>query len=145
MSLILLGGLPGSGKSCHLRDLKEQGWKVFDDFQAKASNDSDQFEHSRRFEELIFDLEAGQMCVVADIRVVHAPYRASATAALSRRLGAVQLEIQLFENDPGRCADNVLLDSCRDPAARLREIRHWTNHYSKPPGARVLPVWRPSQ
>ena len=143
MSLILLGGLPGSGKSCHLRDLKEQGWKVFDDFQAKASHDSDQFGHSRRFEELISDLKARQMCVVADIRVVHAPYRASATAALRRRLGAVQLEIQLFENNPEQCAHNVRLDTSRDPAARLSFISYAAQHSGAPSRCAVRPQATP--
>lgn len=143
MRVILVGGLPGSGKSYHLKGLEDQGCKVFDDFQARAANDSDQFEHSRRFQELVGDLRTGRTCVVADIRVIHKPYRASAQAALARNLGAVELECHLFENDPRRCAENVQRSQERDPTSRLREIRHWTNHYSRPPGARVLPVWRP--
>jgi RNase adaptor protein for sRNA GlmZ degradation len=145
MRLILLGGLPGSGKSFRLRELEAGGWKVFDDFQACVYRDSDQFEHSRRFDDLIHDLKEGHDCVVADIRVIHEPYRASARSALARNLGSMKLAIELFENDPQQCIQNVQRDPERDPINRVREIHHWTNHYSCPRGARVLAVWRPDE
>jgi len=141
--LVLVGGLPGSGKSCLLHGFRQEGWKIFDDFQAGALNDSPQFEHSRRFGELIADLRGGTRCVVADIRVIHEPYRANARDALLRSLGETEVEFRLFENDPQQCAQNVRRDTARESGDRLRAIQDWTDQYSCPEGVRVIPVWRP--
>ncbi len=143
MSLVLVGGLPGSGKSYLLGEFEHKGWKIFDDFQANAINDSPQFDQSRRFAELITDLRSGRPCVVADIRVIHEPYRASARDALTSSLSEAAVEFHLFENDAEQCAENVRRDAGREPSDRLRAIQHWTNQYSCPQGTRVMPVWRP--
>lgn len=81
--LILLGGLPGSGKSFYLAALLERGWKTLDDFQSKTPSDSTDFRDSRQFAGLVAALKAGERCVVADIRVIHRPYRESALRALT--------------------------------------------------------------
>jgi hypothetical protein len=140
--LILLGGLPGSGKSFYLTALVERGWKKFDDFQSKTPNDSINFRDSRQFAGLVAALKAGEHCVAADIRVIHRPYRESALRALSSDIGAINLQFQIFENLPELCSRNVERDLDRRLEARLDAISHWSNHHSFPSDAVLLQVWR---
>ncbi len=43
VSVLLLGGLPGSGKSPYSEEFENRGWLRFDDFQRNAPGDSDLF------------------------------------------------------------------------------------------------------
>lgn len=140
--LLLLGGLPGSGKSYYLAALVERGWKKFDDFQSKTPNDSTDFRDSRLFTDLVAALKAGERCVVADIRVIHWPYRESALRALTTEIGAVSLQFQIFENQPEICSRNVGRDPDRRFEDRLCAISHWSKHHSVPSDALLLRVWR---
>lgn len=140
--LILLGGLPGSGKSFYLAALVERGWKKFDDFQSKSPNDSTDFRDSRHFADLVAALKAGKRCVVADIRVIHRPYRESALCALNSDVGAISLRFQIFENRSDLCVRNAERDSDRRLDDRLRAISHWSNNHSVPSDAVLLQVWR---
>lgn len=140
--LILLGGLPGSGKSCYLDVLIERGWTKFDDFQAKTPNDSIDFEDSRQFADLVAALKTGERCVVADIRVIHRPYRETALRALNRTKWAMCPQFQIFENQTQICSRNVKRDPDRRLEDRLSAIAHWTKHHSVPSGAMLLKVWR---
>jgi hypothetical protein len=140
--LILLGGLPGSGKSFYLAALMKRGWQNFDDFQSKTPNDSTDFRDSRQFAELMAALKAGERCVVADIRVIHREYRESALRALRGKIEASRLQFQNFENQPEICSRNVERDPDRRLECRLRAISHWANHHSVPSEAMLLRVWR---
>lgn len=140
--LILLGGLPGSGKSFYLAALVERGWQKLDDFQSKSPHDSTDFRDSRHFADLVAALKAGERCVVADIRVIHRPYRQSALSALSSDVGAIRLQFQIFENRSDLCSSNVKRDSGRRLDDRLSAISHWSNHHSVPLDAVLLQVWR---
>lgn len=140
--LILLGGLPGSGKTFYLEALVERGWNSIDDFQSKAPNDSIEFRDSRRFTDLRSGLQGGNRCVVADIRIIHRPYRESALRALGSEVGPVDLQFQIFENRPALCSRNVKRDRHRPTGERLDAISHWTHHHSVPGDAVLLRVWR---
>jgi hypothetical protein len=120
--LILLGGLPGSGKSFYLAALMKRGWQNFDDFQSKTPNDSTDFRDSRQFAELMAALKAGERCVVADIRVIHGEYRESALRALRGEIEASRLQFQIFENQPEICSRNVERDPDRRLECRIRAI-----------------------
>lgn len=139
--LILLGGLPGSGKSFYLDALVARGWREFDDFQSKAVGDSADFRDARQFDDLVAALNAGDRCVVADIRVIHQPYRESALSALNGTVLPTALQFQVYENQPARCSRNAQRNPDRRLECRLSAIAHWTNHHSVPSGAVLLRVW----
>lgn len=140
--LILLGGLPGSGKSFYLAALVARGWRKFDDFQSRAPDDSTDFRDSRDFNDLVAALKAGDRCVVADIWIIHQPYRESALGALRGAEPATALKFQIYENQPARCSRNAERDPDRRLQSRLNAIAHWKNHHSVPDGAVLLRVWQ---
>src|ERR1700686_4002088 len=65
--VVLLVGLPGSGKTTYLSQMLKDGWLIFDDFKALAINDCSKFRNSQSFPKLIRALRDGRRCVVADI------------------------------------------------------------------------------
>ena len=142
--LVFLGGLPGSGKTYYAKQLEQQGWVFYDDFQCRAAGDSPLFRASRHYTELVSYLRSGQRCIVSDIRVIHDEYRRDAEAALRQDVGNVPTELHLFEKDPRQCAQNVRnADDGRRVEPRLDAIEFWSKHYSAPRDAVLHSVWRP--
>lgn len=150
--LVLLGGLPGSGKTRLARHLEQANWLFLDDFQGGAVNDSPHFRDSRHYAALLAALRAGRPYLISDIRVIHDEYRRGAELALRRDLGTIRIELHLFENDPDQfendpdqCARNVRnAGEDRREKPRLEAIAFWTRLYSAPPSAVIHTVWRPS-
>jgi hypothetical protein len=142
--VLLLGGLPGSGKSPISEQLENRGWLRFDDFQRNAPGDSDQFRNAARFAELMQAIASGRRCVVTDIRFIHAEYREAALRTLQVAEGCPSVALRLFANDPDQCSRNVGLATDRDTERRLENIRFWTKHHSLPPKLVPIPVLRPS-
>jgi hypothetical protein len=141
--VILLGGLPGSGKTTHMDQLARDGWKLYDDFQANAYDNSPRFTKARRYAELIQALRLGQRCVVSDIRFVCAGYRAEAQQALHEAVGELSLEWRLFANDAPQCAKNIQHAARqRQAAPRLAVLQEFSKKYSLPQGVLPLPIWR---
>ena len=142
--LILLGGLPGSGKSKYLERLRADGWTVFDDFQKKAINNLALFRMSRHYSELVQALREDRPSVVADVRLVTIEYRADAENTLRTDLPNVVMELRIFELDQAQCAENIKNSpDPRDAPNRLRILGEFAPKHSIPQGALRLPVWRP--
>jgi hypothetical protein len=64
----VLAGLPGCGKTTPLLELQRNGWLVFDDFKARAIDDSPEFHKSRHFAGLVAGLRDGFRCVVGTVK-----------------------------------------------------------------------------
>lgn len=142
--LVFLGGLPGSGKSFRLEKYRKAHWQVYDDFQAGAQNDSSEFSQAKDFDGLVADLQGGKRCVVADIQFVDEGYRRSATKALGNAVDDFVWRLELFANEPERCAENVRLAERKEErraSARLSAIAQFTKRYSMPEHGFLLPVW----
>ena len=137
--------MPGSGKTTYANLLKQEGWALYDDFQARAARDSADFRSSRYYAALLDHIRAGRRCIVSDIRVIYEKYRIGALAALRQDVGDVPTELHLFENNPDRCAENVRdANDGRGAKPRLQAIAFWSKYYSAPNHAVLHQVWRPA-
>lgn len=143
--LILLGGLPGSGKSKHVERLAAEGWTILDDFQKRAINNEPSFTMSRHLPALLEAVREGRKCVVADVRLVTAEYRNEALRALRGEFPALPIQLRIFGRDDAQCADNINNSpDPRDAPGRLRILAEFAPKHSIPPDALTLSVWRPS-
>jgi len=108
--LIVVTGLPGSGKSSYLRSLAEQNpdWLVIDDYQKGAHQNLPEPRASRHFSAMVADLVLGRTVVVTDVSYCHlANVRALALATMSAAPFTV-LSVRAFDNDPVECEANIL-------------------------------------
>src|ERR1022692_3693558 len=81
-NILLVAGLPGSGKTTYLRELEGSGWLCFDDFKNLAGGNSRQFRKSPQFATLLARVREGVRCVVADIDFCRTESRAEAADVL---------------------------------------------------------------
>jgi dephospho-CoA kinase len=126
VTLTLVVGLPGSGKSHHSDDLaRSRGIPVFHDVLARHLIPSER----RGFCALLETLLAGTDCVANEICLVHEDKRATLKHMLHVLFeDTVQNEWVFSENDPEQCIKNVDADTEKtDTDGRISAI----NHYSK--------------
>lgn len=140
VEVILLAGLPGSGKTTHLCQMLRDGWLVFDDYKAQALEDCSKFGSSRKFLPLISALRCGLSCVVADIDFCRVESREEAECLLLAIVPGLKLRWRFFKNDPSACEANVRTRDRRQLETELSNLRRYAESYNIPQGADTLPV-----
>jgi len=138
--VLLIAGLPGSGKTFLRAELERQGYVVFDDHKAQAHDDSPHFWKSRHFDTLLLRLREGTRCAVTDIDFCHTRARVEAEATLHERVPVLRLEWRFFANDPATCDVNIRYRNREHLDRDLRKMYEYSTCYSIPSGATVLPV-----
>lgn len=139
--LLFIVGLPGSGKTPLLESLRDAGWKLFDDYKAEALDNNSHFCASKRYCELIQDLEAGTRCVVADIDFCRTASRNQAENIVKAKIPDLQITWRYFENNVDQCRNNINQGG-RAPEPRLVKLDEYASHYIIPEGIVVMPVWK---
>jgi len=139
--IILIAGLPGSGKTTHMDSMRRDGWTVFDDFKANAYNDSPDFQFSRNYRTLLSALREGQKCAVADIDFCTTRSRSEAEMILRSQIPDVKLSWLFFTNGFHACQANIKRRASWSLEENLRKLEEYSLLYRIPIGARVLPVW----
>ena len=138
--LLLIAGLPGSGKTTHLCQMCREGWTVFDDFKALAFEDCSKFRSSRKLPSLLTALRDGLNCIAADIDFCDESARREANSVLLAELPDLDLSWQFFANDRAACEANVRSRN-RDCLPReLELIAKYSPFYQIPQATIVLPV-----
>lgn len=138
--VILLVGLPGCGKTTHLCRMCRDGWLVFDDFKAKAFDDSSAFCKSRKFRTLISALSDGLRCAVADIDFCKTESRTEAERVLGIEAPGVKLGWRFFANDCLACEANIARRNRPSLQYDLEKLLEYSAFYRIPQGADVIPV-----
>jgi GTPase SAR1 family protein len=135
MKIILIVGLPGSGKSTLVKNsFSNSSYKVFDDFNANAVVDNGEFTYSKYYPELIEAVKvASHDIVISDISFCKQPKFRSAIRILKWWVNELSsnytIEAILFENEERKCINNVKKDTSRYINGRLQKIAELSPEY----------------
>jgi hypothetical protein len=142
--LIVVIGLPGSGKSHYVRALRASYQGVCaEDYMAYSHNDSPRFAQSRHHADLVRDLRNGKDCVIADIEYCDTSRRVEVEQDIMRNVPGVLIEWHCFENNPSQCELNVDRRGRGNAGEEKQKIWHLSGKYQLPPNAKLIPVWTP--
>ena len=144
-TLIAIVGLPGSGKSRYIAQIRGAlPGVVADDYMAHPHGDSPRFTDARRFVELVRALNAGRDSLVCDVNFCRPHRRGEFEAAIHGVAPGVVFEWRFFENDPDACIQNVRRRARINVTREEATIVKLAPHYQYPADAVVLRVWRPA-
>ena len=141
-NLLLVAGLPGSGKTTYLRELEGSGWLCFDDFKNAANDNSPQFRRSRHYATLIARLSEGVRCVVTDIDFCRTESRAEATEVLHAEFPNLEIGWLYFSHSVEDCSANITRRGRPSLQADLTELSRYSACYDIPAGGLVRPCYR---
>ncbi len=112
--IILIVGLPGSGKSHLIQDRfsNKEKYIVFDDVQGRAVLDCPNFCFSRHYPKIIAELKLGEKdVVISDISFCEEPKFSNTKEILRWWIGDSNLDYEIqpifFENSPEDCLANL--------------------------------------
>lgn len=142
--LIVVIGLPGSGKSCYLKKLRDDGefgW-ICEDFHAGAQLNSREVEASQYLVQLLAHLKAGDVCAVADIAFCCPDRRQKFVDEIIARAPDVEMEFRCFENDKASCIKNVERRARASLPEEKANIEKFSAVYEYPRGTTILSVYQ---
>lgn len=147
--VIVVVGLPGSGKSTflraeaeRLRSAGDQVGLVAEDYMKDAKDDNPALTSSAHLEQLRDDIVAGKTCLIADVTLTEPNRRAELLATLAD-LPGLCIDWVFFDNNPEQCERNIRWDhehKGRGLDHRLEGVRQRTSNYVVPDGFTPVPV-----
>jgi len=142
--LIIIIGLPGSGKSNYMQELliseKIEERYIYDDFHAKAEKDSPEVIASRHFTSLSESLKMGKTCMVSDIAFCNNERRKAFMSAMTEQCKNVKMELHCFRNEPGQCKENIKMRARKSADREMELVDELTDKYQIPTEAKQIPV-----
>jgi predicted kinase len=140
--LLVLAGLPGSGKTTYAHGLLKDG--LIDGF-------CDDYQHGltknpfRKFykedKRLIEGLKRGETWAVADTRYCAKPERQKLILLLRRAVPELEFEFIYFDNNPEQCQRNATTRKGSLPRHEINLIYYYTENYRIPRNAKILDVY----
>ena len=129
--LIVVTGLPGSGKTFHLPRIKKEHDAQFlrDSFKKNAFFHQSAVTSSRHYVDMVCELRAGRNCVISDCEFCKKEVRKELTEVVTYHVPNVEIVWICFENNPEQCCKNVI-SSQREVKGRLPRIDTYTKVYS---------------
>jgi predicted kinase len=144
--LVLIAGLPGSGKSWWMKaNTPHTNFFVIDDFMAHAFGDISKFTYSRWYFPLVFALRAGRDAAISDIAFCDAENREEVERIMRDAVHELVCRWIFFEHAPEACRENIERDARekgRSLDKRLQELEKWRCRYRIPSGSPVETVFR---
>lgn len=138
--VILIAGLPGSGKSTYGKKLKARlgAADYLDDYHANAIGDDPAFKRGRQYERLIAGLKNGETWIASDIESCRPQKRREVEATLQEDVPQVVIEWHFLATDEDTCRRNV---EQRDPQSRdsaSGKIDELVHEYLVPPWSKIV-------
>ncbi|MHB0865355.1 MAG: hypothetical protein ACYC1Y_00380 [Minisyncoccota bacterium] len=143
--LVVVIGLPASGKSHLLTSWKENGsvgW-VCEDFHANAHNNSTEVEDSIFWEPLIKQLNQGVSCAVADIAFCDQGRLQEFVDKMLNCVTDMSIEHYYFENNKQACIENAKRRARANLVSELKKIDELSTIYVPPPNSNPNKVYKP--
>jgi hypothetical protein len=109
IKLIIVIGLPGSGKTHYLEELKSQKEIAgfYDDYQKKSYGNQRSPVMSRHYGPLLARLKRGQSMAISDIIYTNSEDLDSVSISIIKELPEISIELHYFENDPEKAIINI--------------------------------------
>jgi len=141
--LIIIIGLPGSGKSHYIKNLVAYGEiekeHVYDDFHANAHNNSSEVTASQHFIPLIESLKNDKNCLVSDIVFC----KNERMEALKNTIVELcEIELHCFENNPMQCKKNIAIRARESANKEMSLVDSLTCEYQIPKRAKLITVYQ---
>ena len=139
--IIIIAGLPGSGKTEYGKSLEQKGIWFVSDFKKDAIDDNPHFPNSRYYIELFNRLHKGITCAIADIDFCREEAQMEAEDCIRALVPNIKIEWQCFENNPEKCLENVRRRNSPTVASEEEKIRRYSQNYRIRPDQTKLPVY----
>jgi len=143
--LIIIIGLPGSGKFCYLEDLckKREVQYIYDDFHANAFNDSRKVVGSQHFCALISHLKNGEDCAISDVAFCkNTRLKEVIDETMKEAKDVKKIELIYFKNEPENCIQNIKARNRKSSDKEINLVGELTGAYKIPDGAKQVPVFK---
>ena len=147
--VIILIGLPGSGKSMYLNNNQEKFKKFFicDDYHKSSYKKSRYFEDSLFYNDMQKALKKKKDILLTDIAYCKTEKLKNTEEGIKRIAKELNLKIKIdylyFENDPEACKQNILRRNRTDRISReLEYVDETSKQYAIPKDVKVLSVFR---
>lgn len=147
-TVTVIAGLPGSGKTHLLEELKEglSGIAV-SDYMKESKSHSKNLKDSQHHDALMASLKAGKDCIIADVVFVKKKKRDEFISLLKAESPDSSVKWICFANDWIQCLKNVDGRAGSDSEKFERDattVVSLVRKYSAPEGAEMRNVWKPT-
>jgi tRNA uridine 5-carbamoylmethylation protein Kti12 len=136
MEIILIIGLPGSGKSTLIKNdyANETKFKVFDDFKSCAVLDCDNFAYSRYYPHLVKEIKEGSKnIVISDISFCEDKKFEEAYKILDWWITEFsfdyKIKLVIFKNEPAKCIKNIDRSNGRNKQKRIEMVKKFSPNF----------------
>lgn len=140
--LIIVIGLPGSGKSYYLRQLLKSNEvsAYYDDYQKDSYNESSNPYLSKNYGQLLTQLINGDIIAIADIMYCQQDKLAAVIESINHVIPNIEIDMRYFENDPEKAIASI---RSRSRSGRVESEIAYVNEISpqyKPDSNKVRPM-----
>lgn len=137
--LTIIGGLPGSGKTPLIEEMKRANDKLYFHHDFMTSGRAEDATSSPEYPKVLEKLRADNDCAIADCLFVQLNLVLQLVESIARENANVEFHWVIYENNPEKCISNILSNPNRteDASARVLAARKVSKGHLLPLEVRV--------